>query len=684
MNPKSKAPIWEHAPMFRLAIALMLGIVLFDNLNEYFLSALQVYVILAISFSLFAIFTWLSLGSNKYQRISNFFSLITLVGLGFGISFIQSQQEDPEWLNPKEASTKRLLAIVTEEPIVKKKTVKYKIRGLRAIGRQSATKTSGSAFIYVYQDSTNKRFENGDTLLLPNNWQPIANTGNPYELDYKRYCARKGIHVQQFLSPKEAILYSKRNSNTLSILEKTHQYCLSSIEEHIKDKTTAALLKALLVGDERDIDPNVREAYSDTGIIHIVSISGAHVAILFAAIMLLFGFIKNKKYEWLKFLFSLILIWFYVMLAGASTPALRAALMFSIFAIGTIAQHEKNPLNQLFATAFILLLFQPMWLFSLGFQLSFVAVLSLLIFYTPLISLYQSSNKVKRFFANAIAASIAAEILVAPLVAFYFHSFPPMFIIANVFASIAMSIILVLGIALLIIAKIKLVASALSTTIIFVSHVFHSVVALLQSINFPSLKTIFVTPFGLVLIYISIGALSIFFLQKRKKFIWISAVAMLLLSIIHLQRSWQINTQQKLIVFNQNKKMHAELLKGNTYQSLGEINTETFATKNTHIGFGATHKTERTSSDILVIDSTKIIFLDDNTRIPKRFPIDIIVIKSWAKPIDVPCLVKVFSPKKIIVSAGQSNYQTFVWTKQCNAAHIALHNTQTEGAFVYP
>lgn len=673
-----KFRLWEQVPMLRLLLPFIMGILLFDA-NPLLLSEDSIFILPVLILTTFSLLVF---SINKPKLIlANAISTITLLAsLAYFICFHYDTRNNSRWFGHEKSSRYSLVVISKAEE--KSKTDKYEVDVIRSLTEKSIEPAMGKAFVYIYRKEGSKIFKKGDTLLLRANWSAITNNGNPFEMDYQKFCARKNVFHQQFLKAEQAILYSKHNENATSFLDKASGYCIDVINNKVKDSTTNALLKAMIVGEEKDIDPNTREAYSDTGIIHIVSISGAHVAIIFAAIGFLFGLIKSKSNNGLKMLLSLAIIWLYVLLAGASTPALRAATMFSILAIGNVSNQRANPLNQLFSTAFILLLVQPMWLFSIGFQLSFVAVLSLIIFYVPLASLFKPTNKIALFFTNAIAASVAAEILVAPLVAYYFHSFPVMFILANVLASLTMGAMLVLGVLLILFAKISFLATLISTILIYFSIVFHKGIFLLQQVEIEAFKTIYLPFLSLLLIYLFIASLIVTIGLKKKNALWVSACSIFIMALLHLQRSIEINTQKQLIVYNQSKEVHCEYIDANSYSIMNGTKEESTATKNTHIALGTIQKEMPTPKALFLIGGKKILLIDSNTNTNVAFPVDVIIVKSIIKNIDVAALAKAFSVRQIVIANNQYTYLSDKWESQCKQANIALHNTKTDGAFI--
>ena len=691
MTQHSQVAIWEQAPMMRLLAALITGILMYDTFTPQNVALCYLLIGWSISFVPFVLLS-LNKKNSLGSSLAGFFSIVVL---GFSLCYwADSRQRNDFW--GKELVAKQYsLVVVSAEPITKNKTIKYEVAALKSIDSYRVTESVGKAFLYVFKSSQEQKFTLGDTLLLPNKWQPINKSGNPFELNYQQQCARKGIYFQQFVDQQKIKVYARKDKKSYNLIERAHSYGIRSIQQNIPDSNTSALLKAMLLGDERDIDPSLREAYSDTGIIHIISISGAHVAVLFAAISALFGLINNKKMKWAQLGVCLGIVWFYVLMSGASTPALRAAIMFSIMSIGAACQQEANPLNQLLSTAFVLLLFNPMWLFTIGFQLSFIAVLSLIIFYPSMLSLF-SSNRPKKnssshrffehcthFLKNAIAASLAAEILVAPLVAYYFHSFPPMFLVANVLASLAMTVVLIMGMLLLLFAHFSPIAQALSSILVVITQAFHGWISYLQQVNIPSLKSIHLSPMMLVLIYIFILGLTGYRMLKSKKGLWIGLFALLAFSIQHVHKSWQIAHQKGIIVYQQKGEALIERYTGRNFIIINGATTESFAQKKAHIGLHL--KNEKTAAGAAcMIKGQKILVLRSEDRLPDSFPIDILILASANQKSDVKRLLKIFRPKKMVLVNNPKAYALKDWESQCAQHKIALHNIHKDGAFILP
>lgn len=691
MRIAHQTKIWEYTPMLRLLLPLVLGIIIYDfAAQKWIINIVANSSALWLSF-VFAFSILLLLLVFLPRRFFGSIATIIFIILGFATSAINDNRLQKNAFRYTTKDESATLTVVSENPIIKSKTIKIPLTIVATLTKKQIYPTNTQAYLYLYRSPEMPIVQLGDTLLVPNRWQPICNAGNPYEMDYEQFCARKNIFFQQFLAANEFQVFAHCQEKPW--LQKIHEFSIQTIEKNIKDSSSKALLKAMLLGDEQDIDPNTRKAYSDTGIIHIVSISGAHVAILFGFIVLCFGLLPLRKHHWLKYIFGLALVWFYVLLAGASTPALRAAIVFTIVAVGAVLHRQSNPLNYLFSAAFLMLLWQPMWLFTIGFQLSFVAVLSLFIFFTPIRNWLPEKEKIEavvpvkmlawllNFIADAITLSIAAELLVAPLVAYYFHSFPPMFIIANVVASLSMSIILILGMVLLLLGNISILGSIISYIIVLLSTIFHTTIHYLQGFSFDAFQRIFLSPMAVVSLYGIVISTAILFLKKQPKAVWATLSFALLFSLLQLRQSVIISNQEKIIVYNNGQ---ADWIKGNKYQTIVGSEEETFSSKNAHIGFGVSKSKKQDRSDFHIIEGKKILIIDSISTINSNFPIDILIVSNANKFSDPGKCCNFLQMKKIILGKNISNYQKEKWRKAAIAFNIELHDTKTEGAFVFP
>lgn len=196
-----------------------------------------------------------------------------------------------------------------------------------------------------------------------------------------------------------------------------------------------ALLAALTLGDRSGLREEVREVYSATGVGHVLALSGLHVGILCAVCAFLLSFLPDDRWAlWLRSVLFLVVLWGFVFLSGLSPSAVRAACMSSLFVAGQLLQRTGAPLHTLFLSAFLMLLYRPAYLFDIGFQLSYCAVASILLFEPALQEEWYPSSRPLRYAWGLIVVSVLAQMGVLPWLSHYFSSFSPWFLLANVVA----------------------------------------------------------------------------------------------------------------------------------------------------------------------------------------------------------------------------------------------------------
>ena len=184
-----------------------------------------------------------------------------------------------------------------------------------------------------------------------------------------------------YLKENEWILLPGKNENALkSFLFSIREKVVNLLEKYLGNTDESSIAKALLIGYKVDLDKDLVQAYSDAGVVHIIAISGLHIGIIYAILLWLFSMLPfTKKSRPLRLFFILTGLWLFALLTGASPSAVRAAIMFSFIIIGTAFNKTGSVYNSIAASAFLLLCFNPYFLWDVGFQLSYLAVLGIVI-----------------------------------------------------------------------------------------------------------------------------------------------------------------------------------------------------------------------------------------------------------------------------------------------------------------
>jgi competence protein ComEC len=674
-----KTQFWEEAPFFRLLLPLILAIAIYDGTLVKQLSLPLLTTITLLLLVAFIVVSFIRQTSTLLQALRFATSQCLLFYFGLIICHTNDITHSNNWFGNNITGSTYYHAVVTETPVEKAKTFKLVVTVKQSFQSNQFQPVTGKAIVYIYKYGSKLNLHEGDEILLPAKWQRIKNAGNPFEFDYANYCARNNIYYTQFISPKDYVVTSFKTP--LSVIRQCHYWCMAQLDTYITDRATRGLMQAMVVGDDINMDADLRQAYVDTGIIHVVAISGSHVTTFFLMISALFFWIKNKKLNWIKYSFAIAFVWFYVLMAGAPPSAVRAAIMFSILGYGIIFNKTGGALNQLFATAFVLLCAQPMWLYAVGFQLSFVAVLSLIIFYKPIYNLWPQTNWLTKGLWGAIAASLSAELLVSPMVIYYFHLFPITFLIANVVAWVLMSFLLFAGTAIILFSWLPPLASAIAYVTTILTKWFNMVIVWLQGFNPMAFRFLQISFVEMLLVYTVIIFCAIAMLQKNSKSMLVALIITCTLTGFFCVDEWREQKQKKLAIFNSKGQNKIEYIKGKKHYSYQKDDYNEYAVKAAYTGWQAWREETVPPEKCLLINNQKILVLDGEN-ISGSYPVDMVVLRRPLKDYFFQTIQTQFSPKTIVACGNQSKAYTNKWKDSCASNNIQLHLPKTDGAMV--
>lgn len=321
------------------------------------------------------------------------------------------------------------LCEVTEIGDTTRPWVKAWLTAYRVIHANKTAQSIEAKLIGYVEGGKNIRV--GDQLLIGSVPERIKNAGNPGEFDAEQYWHGKGIHWQLFVAKG---MYKRVVSSTSwsigKLGEPLRNALATGLKKHLKDRERAIAL-ALILGDRSELDTETTMSFVNTGAMHVLAVSGLHIGILMSILLFLLArlnrFISRKQATF----FVVLLMWLYALITGLSPSVVRAVYMFSVLVLAQVLGRQYRPLNTLFFTAFSLLIFNPFTLFDIGFQLSFLAMLGIYLFYKPISSMFYFEQRVLRWLWNGTAVGFAAQLLTTPISLYYFHQFPNYFVLTN-------------------------------------------------------------------------------------------------------------------------------------------------------------------------------------------------------------------------------------------------------------
>ena len=400
-----------------------------------------------------------------------------------------------------------------------------------------------------------------DRLVFVGKYTPISPPKNPYQFNYKRYMERKGVYGRT-----EVVAFSVVKNNTtgfMGSIARTRSHLAIVIDKYFNQESSA-LLKTLLLGKRTDLDNEVYQHYVDAGAVHILAISGLHVGIITAILLLLLQKMPNLGfYRPLRYFILLAGLWAFAFIAGASPSVLRATVMFSFVGLSTLMRRKQGRFDALMLSMLFLLLINPYYLYDVGFQLSYAAVFSIMKFYPVMRKWWQPENKYLQWIWSLFLVGLSAQIVVLPISLYYFHQFPILFFVSNLVVVPLLQPILIGSIIALCLGSFGILPYAIVFVLeklialmnFLVAFIAHQEMFIIRNIPFttPLLLSSLLTVFILIV-----------FVHYRKYKVLIA----LLLSVILFQGvlfyyKYQLETTEEMLVFSKYKQKVITIRQGN-------------------------------------------------------------------------------------------------------------------------
>jgi len=402
-----KTHFLKSTPFAKLIIPLLIGIL------AGFVFDIDIFVAKSILIGLFLFFfiAHFIIKKPKYLIYLSILGYLLIFFLGFYLTENQEIRNQPlhySNLIEKVDSQYFLYGKIEMTPEKKEKSIKLLVNIIQIHKKSQIKLCHGKVLLYLQKDSSANTLKKGDELLFLSKLAKIPPPQNPGEFDFARFMGNKNIFHQQYLPSNSYIIQISKNKDYLEIFK---EYYLKLLENNIKSPKALALAKGLIIGARSEIDQETYSAFSHTGIIHILSVSGLHLGIVMTILLWIFGFIPftSKKWLWIKTFIILFFIWAFAIITGFSTSVQRAALMASIYIIGKAINNKTANFNIIFASLFLICLFNPLVLKDLGLQLSYLALIGLAVFHSLFYNLIYLKNKVLNKIWEWTATSFAAQ-----------------------------------------------------------------------------------------------------------------------------------------------------------------------------------------------------------------------------------------------------------------------------------
>lgn len=535
-------------PYIRLIIPWITGVFcgdhFFDRSWELFWS------ILALGFCIALLFVLYFLKRHSLRWCFGLaVSILCFIGGWLGITW---QLQHAVYSFPEEETVYRVL--ITDAPQAKEHT--YLCQTLLKERRDTAGTypIERTAILYLQQDSAVTRLKSGDELLISARISPPFNNRNFDEFDYARFLMRKGISGTGYVaSGKWTKQDGMNNLDLKSIASSCRRKMISLYQKLGFSGDELAVLSALTIGDKTELSDSVRESYSVAGASHILALSGLHIGLLYT---LLFFILKpiarrgNIGRVIRSVLLLLILLWAFAFFTGLSPSVVRSVSMFSILAMADMVGRQPLSLNTLAAAAWLMLFCNPAWLFDVGFQLSFLAVASILLIQKPIYHLITVKGRIGKYIWGLMSVSVAAQIGTAPLVMFYFSRFSVHFLLTNLVVIPFITIILYAAVIMLLLTPLSWLQIVVAEGVKKLLEGLNFFVRWVEQLPYASIDGIWLYQSEILGIYIVGFLLTYYFMNRRYRNLLICLFSILLLGTYHSTLYWLDRPRTSLVFYN--------------------------------------------------------------------------------------------------------------------------------------
>ena len=693
---------WREAPLVRIVLALMAGIISADSGWNLFTFPL-LFLLISIAVTL-----WLTLRRITFQHRWLFGITILVFWFCTGhicyTGHIETKRSDHYGHYLQEEQLVSGFAI--EAPVSSGQFTKFTLQ-VTGIGTAAGDilPCSGRLLVYLKRDSTNeKKIRYGDEISFISTIIAVPPPLNPDAFDYAKYLFYKNTQFQVFV---EQSRWSLSGFNQGSLLWTQaylcRDHCIRVIHKYLGSNNESAVASALILGYDEDISEEIKTAYIQTGSMHILAVSGMHVGLIYLLLVQFFKRIKLRKKWWVFFeiIVSLSVVWGFTLLTGASASVLRASTMFSFLMVGLKLKRFINIYNTLAASVFCLLLWNPFLLFDIGFQLSYSAVMGIVYFQQKFYKLLVFNNFVPDNIWQLISISFAAQIGTLPLSLYYFHAFPTWFWLSGLVAIPVSSLALYAGIVTLITDLVMPgVAEIAGTVFYWLVWLMNESIFFFQRFPFSTIQGIWLGfPEALLIVIIILLLVFVIETARIRGIIFCGTGICLLIASSGFKETKQY-FKAELAIYHINRQTLIDWTEGHNVYSFSTASLP--LTKENMAAQLHRWRNRATAMTHVDMDSTSamgygfcytppVIFFRDKTLAIVNSPIlpfpdstmavDYLLLCGNAKA-SVPDILKSYTPGLIIADGSNSRYKLAQWKRESADAQIPFYATGESGAFM--
>ena len=476
-----------------------------------------------------------------------------MLAVGLFVITCDKKVESPRWGDGKMACEAQLLE-VPHMGGVATRVLAYVVAADGSVA--SGERCEGRVELYFANSVEAEALRVGEKVRFNAVIENPRNAGNPAEFDVERYMRLKGVSGSVFLPIGGWQSVGMGNVSLQMRALALRDDIVRMYEQQGFEGNALSLLAAFSVGEKRGFPQELKDVYSDAGVSHLLALSGLHLGLFYMVMVTLLGFAGgNRKWYIARELLALLLLWAFAFVAGLTPSIVRTALLFSLVSVGRCLRRDSSSLNSLAFAAMAMLLFSPRLLFDISFQLSFSAVLAIMLL-TPWLNELLGCDKRGRLYRLAVsllAVSFSAQVGVLPFVWYYFGTFPLYFLFANLLlvplATVLMTLVVWLWVTVPLPPVQQCVAWLLSWLLAFMNGVVEFVASLpAASVMLPQVSVA-----GACFTAFMLAAFFYCVMRRRYLFAALISMAAVVTVMLNIFTDKETDYSDSVLLFNNNK-----------------------------------------------------------------------------------------------------------------------------------
>jgi competence protein ComEC len=618
-----------------------------------------------------------------------YFGIITyllsfLIGISNAIVHTDYFQKN-NYIHTKNIFEERHDVSVTIKEKLKKSS--FNERYIVVVNRINNKEQTGKLILNIKKDSLEQNLVIGTNLLINGILIKNIPPTNPNQFDYSKYLENKQIYAQLYADTDQIKIGSEIKKDIWHYSSLLRSRIIKNLENNHFNKTEMHVAVALIMGQQQEISPDIIRDYQYAGAIHILSVSGLHIGFILIFVTFLLKPIPNsKRGSFIKLIIIIVSLSLFGIIAGLAPSVVRSVTMFSFVATGIHLRRSVNIYHTLLVSVLLILLVEPSFLFDVGFQLSYIALFFIMWLQPLLASVSSPQTKFSKYVWDILTVSFAAQIGTMPLSIYYFHQFPGLFFISNLIIIPMLSVIMILGVVVMILAAFNIIPVFISQLLEWSIYFLNKIINIVASFEHFIIKDIPLHFYLFISSYLLILTAIIWF--KKPSF---NKLVCVLLSIIIFQISyftikWNVKSEKELVIFNSNKNTLIAERNGDNIivianDSLLKAIEKNNILKSYRLGNYSSIVQKTKLQNFIFFSGKKIYVLDSAVIYPEGVHADILLL-TQSTQVNLDRVLQTMQPKMVI--ADGSNYRNFQksWKESCSKYNIPFHATAEKGYYI--